>query len=301
MLEPERNPVATPAPLALRFASKALHLFKPGMPGKTRAARYALRPFLHGENALLSDRAGRKYLVPSLREPMALHLVIDGMYEPETLEFLASRTGPGSTFVDVGANIGLFAIPMARRVGAAGRVVAIEASPRIFPYLAHNVAANQSPNVRLWNVAASDAQVPALAFYEAPATHFGMGSIGPQFDAAPVSVPATTLDYVLAEENIAHVDVLKVDVEGYESAVFRGAARLLNGARPPVIVFEFCDWAEARIPGSQTGDAQKSAEGIRLYLLASARLRPSDREAVRDRNGAWLCDAGCGKVARYAP
>ncbi len=72
----------------------------------------------------------------------------------------------------------------------------------------------------------------------------------------PMNVATRTLDSVLSELAITSVDVLKVDVEGFEAAVFRGAERLLSGPNPPIVVFEFCDWAEQR-SGYCIGDAQR--------------------------------------------
>ena len=114
--------------------------------------------------------------------------------------------------------------------------------------------------------AASDRDGEIVDFYEAPPSHFGMGSLGPQFGTEPVSVAARSLDRILAEESIACVDILKVDVEGFEAAVFRGAQQLLNGSSPPLVVFEFCDWAEAR-SGEPIGTAQRvlTAFGYRIY------------------------------------
>ena len=84
-----------------------------------------------------------------------------------------------------------------------------------------------------------------------------MGSLSAQFDASPVEVAAKTLDEVLEETGTDHVDLIKVDVEGFEVCVFKGAQNLLKGARPPLVLFEFCDWAEARVPKARIGDAQR--------------------------------------------
>lgn len=69
--------------------------------------------------------------------------------------------------------------------------------------------------------------------------------------------------------DIHRVDVIKIDVEGAELGVLQGAQRLLGSERPPVIVFEFADWAEARIPGQRPGDAQSLLfrAGYRLFRL----------------------------------
>jgi FkbM family methyltransferase len=271
--------------LKMRLASKVFRLVPPNTPGKTRTAKLLLRPLLQTGDAAVHDGTGCKYIVPSLREPLAYHLFFDGVYEPETLRLLLIRVRPGSTFVDVGANIGAFTMPVARQIGSSGMVLAIEASPRVFPYLAHNVRVNGLSNVRLRNCAASDTSRP-LPFYEAPAEKFGMGSVGPQFLSEPTLVPAETLDCILAEENVTEVSVLKVDVEGFEAAVFRGAARLLNGPRPPLVVFEFCDWAEARAPGVNVGEAQRALREYgytlwRLHEFGRRGARPLDTEMLQ--------------------
>jgi FkbM family methyltransferase len=140
----------------------------------------------------------------------------------------------------------------------------------VFPYLEHNVRRNGLENVRLRQCAVLDHDDTSVSFYEAPTQHFGMGALAPQFDGQPTPVPGRALDSLLEDEELAHADVVKVDVEGFEAAVFRGARRLLTSGRPPVIVFEFCDWAEKRVPGGRPGDAQRLLKdwGFRIVRLA---------------------------------
>jgi len=231
-------------------------LIPPGMPGKTRLARILLRRSSTLSTVLVRDRFGFQYEVPDLRDPIAFHLAIDGEYERETMNVIHAYLSPGGVFVDVGANVGLFSIPAAQYAGPRGRVVAAEASPEVFSYLQRNVRANNCSQVDCLQcaVCASDGSV---SFYPAPNEHFGMGSMGPQFNTEPIQVPARTLDGILEEKGIADVDVLKIDVEGFEAAVLKGAMRLLAGKCPPLIVFEFCDWAEARLPDGKMGAAQE--------------------------------------------
>ena len=204
----------------------------------------------------LWDNLGFRYELPDASEPIAFHLAIDGVYEPETLALILQQVKQGDVFVDVGANIGVFTIPAARCVGNNGRVIAAEASSDIFAFLTRNLEANGASQVITVNSAICDFTGTAR-FYPAPKHKFGMGSLGAQFGAKPIEVPATKLDEVLEEARIGHVDLLKVDVEGFELGVFKGAHGLLTGARPPLVVFEFCDWAEARVPNSRVGDAQR--------------------------------------------
>jgi FkbM family methyltransferase len=219
-----------------------------------------------------------------LRDPIGFHLAISGSYERTAVDFVLKQLAPGMTFVDVGANIGVFTISAARRVDPLGTVVAIEASPSIFSYLVRNVRLNDLGNVRLIRCAALDRNEPNVPFYEAPVSHFGMGALAPQFGSRPIAVPARTLDDILADEGIRRVGVLKVDVEGYEAAVFRGAEHLLTGTSAPIVVFEFCDWAEARVPGGQVGDAQRVLRdaGYRIWRLKdfTKRRRPQPLEKL---------------------
>src|SRR5262249_26308704 len=90
-----------------------------------------------------------------------------------------------------------------------------------------------------------------------PKSKFGMGALVPQFHTVPCFVPCCRLDDMPQLAGVKSITALKVDVEGAEADVFRGALRLLMSAPPPIIIFEFCDWAEARFTGRQPGAAQQ--------------------------------------------
>src|SRR5438552_17744425 len=109
----------------------------PPFPGKLRVAKVLLGN-LEGPGTVM-DRFGFTYEVPDLREPIAFHLLINGTYEPETRDLIFRVLPIGGVFIDVGANIGTFTIPAAKRVGQSGCVIAIEASPDVFKILEKNV------------------------------------------------------------------------------------------------------------------------------------------------------------------
>lgn len=253
-----------------------------GWPGKARLARWALGNALQTPDVVLRTRWGDLAL-PHLREPIAFYLLIDGVYERDGVRLLRRQLAPGGSFVDVGANVGALTLVAARLAGPGGRVLAAEASGRLFAYLAGNVRRNRLGNVLLRRCAVQDRDGGRRDFYDAPPRHFGMGSLAPQFGRAPAAVPARTLDSLLGEAGFGRVDLLKVDVEGYEASVFRGAAGLLGGPRPPLLLFEFCDWAEARA-GFPAGEAQEVllGHGYRLARLADwLRGRPPLAGPVR--------------------
>lgn len=250
-----------------RWIVRLFRLLPVGLRGKARLARAILSGSLNSEGAI-TDQWGFTYRVPNVREPIAFALLVDGVYEPKAIEFILSRLESGNVFVDVWANIGVFTLPAARRVGPQGKVLAIEASPRIFEYLKTNVSKAAVDNITCCHAAAF-AQDGEVEFYDAPSKSFGMGSLVRRFEGASTRVTARRLDRIVAEAAVKRVDVIKMDVEVFELGVLQGAEGLLSREHPPLIVFEFCDWAESDHE-SVVGDAQRFLikRGFSIWRLA---------------------------------
>jgi FkbM family methyltransferase len=248
--------------------SGLLRLIPDVLPGKTRLGSMLLRPFQSQAPAVLKDRAGCTYVMPSYAEPTALHIFTFGAYECDTQEVILKFLPETGTFIDVGANIGTLAIPIAKARPQVS-VICIEADLNIHRFLQENLNRNGCERVHAVSCVAGATDGQLVAFYRAPDDKFGMGSLGPQFSDVPTMLWQQSLDNMLTRMNVHRVDVIKIDVEGAEVRVLRGARRLLTSERPPTVVFEFADWAEARIPGQQPGDAQEFllANGYRLFRL----------------------------------
>ena len=243
-----------------RLLVAGLRLLPPDLRGKSRFARSLLRSARDRTDVIVESRDGCKFMMPSLTEPIAFHCLIDGVYEPATFDVMRRFLPVGGVFLDVGANVGVYAVPASRIVGKAGCVVAIEASPRINPYLAQNISLNACDNMRQVARAATEHGATTVRFWPAPDDHFGMGALAPQFHATPVDVERDTIDNILASLKVASVDLVKIDIEGFEAMAFAGARDLLSRRRPTVI-FEFADWAEARA-GLPPGAAQRALRGL---------------------------------------
>lgn len=151
-------------------------------------------------------------------------------YNLDELDFLRQHTPAGGTFVDVGANVGTFALVMARQVGPTGKVVAIEPHPLTFARLSFNHAASKAAQVRLVQAAAGDSDGELMIESgggNLGATHVVTGTAST--DA--IKVPSLRLTRILEEAGVRQVDSLKIDVEGFEDRVligfFRDAPQLL--------------------------------------------------------------------------
>jgi FkbM family methyltransferase len=239
------------------------------LPGRGRLIRAILR--LAAPTGPVEIRAGKlTFQAPSLQEPVAAHLLADGMYDPATCAAIQRVLSQDGTFLDVGANIGAMGLWAAATCCPQGRVFGFEASPRIFRYLAQNAERNGIANFTPLNRAVTAKDDDMLAFFDAPEAKFGMGSLANRFGGSGVEVPTTTLDGIAASHDLNRVEVIKVDVEGFELGVFQGSLRLLHQTPAPVIIFEFNDWAENRPEmGIAPGAAQKFLleQGYRLQSV----------------------------------
>ena len=163
--------------------------------------------------------------------------VQQGIGEPQVQNALAEHLRPGMTFYDLGANIGFFSLMAARLVGPQGRVVSFEADSEIAGRLRENLARNHFTNAHVEQKAVWS-EPSTVAFERVdPNTSpdRGLGHVSPNGTApGTITVQAVSLDQYTASH--PPPDFLKCDVEGAEVAVFQGAARLLSGKRPIVLV-----------------------------------------------------------------
>jgi FkbM family methyltransferase len=145
----------------------------------------------------------------------------------------------GDTAIDVGANIGLWALPAARRVRSRGKVWALEPVPSTAQRLESGIVLSGLSNATCARVALADRAAPRVMFAPAASNSGGAGFIRRPEADTPLEIEATTLDEFCAARGLLDaVDVLKVDVEGAERLVFEGGERLLTSPQAPAIFFE---------------------------------------------------------------
>jgi FkbM family methyltransferase len=142
-------------------------------------------------------------------------------YNREELDFLRAQTPCGGVFVDVGANVGTYALVLARHVGTAGKVIAVEPHPVTHARLAFNRAASDLHQIRL--VAAAAGPLDGELMIETDGDNLGASHIvSGQGRGRGIPVRSLRLQRILEDASIGHVDALKIDVEGFEDRVLTG-------------------------------------------------------------------------------
>jgi FkbM family methyltransferase len=156
-------------------------------------------------------------------------------YEPE-LVYLQRLLSSGNVFIDVGANMGIYTLVASRLVGETGRVIAFEPSAQSFPLLRKNIALNSLTNVLAFPVAISH-ETGRTKLYHGPDPVCNSLGMDPSWDGDAEDVVTDSLDNMLQKASLERVDVMKIDVEGAEEFVLRGALKVVKSTRP-VIIFE---------------------------------------------------------------
>ena len=169
-----------------------------------------------------------------VRNSIAREVFFTGTYEPQETMLIRRLVDPGGVFVDVGAHWGYYSLIMAEHVGFMGRVVAIEADPRIYAILERSIALNDLPQVQLvYAAAAVETGVLRLIGFGEHDDNWGISRIagGSASAGSLYEVPARSVDDVLDECGVEAVDLIKIDIEGAEAMALGGMSAGLRRGR----------------------------------------------------------------------
>lgn len=259
---------------------------------KLALARLAYRG-VHTTRALagLSDRCvttrnGVTYDL-DLSQGIDLAIFLGNMFERGTQNALRKWIKPSSLVLDIGANIGAHSLPLAQLVGPSGGVLSFEPTDYAYQKLLRNLALNPELASRVtpfncFLAAKNEAEVPTSIYSSWPLTpsedlhakHLGQ--------AMPTKkANARSIDGVLAEMGNPAVQLVKLDVDGFETEVLRGATALLRDSRP-VFLMELSPYVlDERGSSLEELLVCFAPHGYRFYHEQSERLLPTAPEDLR--------------------
>ncbi len=236
---------------------------------------------------IIHTYSGLNFWIEHLIEPgVEKELYYHGIYEAGTLHVLKSCLQPGDCFMDIGSNVGLMTVVAAQQVGPTGVVYAFEPEPRVSAILTKNIEINALQNVRVNNFALGS--VPGnLMLYPQDEISLGSATLtnnAPQA-ATGINVKVETLDNFLNKNNITKIKMLKIDVEGWELEVLKGARQLLARSVAPILCVEYSRLSHKDTHTEDIYDFLGSINKYRIFKLKKTKEWISKLVEINNRTG----------------
>ena len=207
--------------------------------GKGRLQKIG-RTFLNGQTIVVPTRHNVNVEITLPEDAGWEMLFYRRTFETGTTEAFAKLLRADDIFLDIGANIGWYTL-IASRLAPEGKIHAFEPVPFIFNKMKRNWEINNFHNkVSFNNLALGDKEDGEITIYTFEGLYHGHSSLSTlqRDDYKASTVPMTTLDRYLDDNNVRRVDLIKMDTEGAELNVLHGAVHLLQSETPPIWVIE---------------------------------------------------------------
>ncbi len=209
----------------------------------------AVRTLFRKEQNTIVTRRGLRWNL-DLGEGIDFAIYLLGGFELETRKAFARIVHPGMTVIDIGANIGAHTLPLAEMVGVDGKVIAVEPTDWAFHKLKTNLALNSRIinrviPVQAMLVGSSNEALPDAIYSSWPLTAETSKDLHPVHLGRPMSTQgakAITLDDLLQQLEISKVDVIKLDVDGFELGVLQGSQGIISKNESIRIVMELAPY-----------------------------------------------------------
>jgi FkbM family methyltransferase len=262
----------------------------------TNVARWGLRQFhrlkyRNGAPFLCTVAPGFSFKIYP-RGELTEFLSLGPLFERTEMKLVASLLKPGMKVVDAGANIGLYSLLAAKCVGEGGRIWSFEPSQTTYGLFLDNLALNGVTRVAAHRLALSDSKGELILRSEQ-----GFGDLyrhldymeGTKTGDAVETVRVIPLDDFADAQNIGPIDFLKIDVEGGEFCLLKGARRLLSQSPNVIVMFESEeDWCQRS--GCKPEDSFELLKGLGFRLYSWSKRQQgwvTDERQLRNSRTVW--------------
>jgi FkbM family methyltransferase len=213
---------------------------------------------------------------PILGKGLERSIFFNGTYEEGTLKIMNGILRDEDTFIDIGANIGLMSLHAAVILNGRGKVLSFEPLSSTYNLLMQNIKLNNLENIEAVNMAIGSTN-GIVDIWDNTIINRGSSSIiKPHQTAAGHRILIKCLDTYLEEHHIDSITCIKIDVEGWELEVLKGAANTLSGADAPICIVE-CSTLHPTY-GGDNRDIYSflcNINSYRLFRLIGGKERPS--------------------------
>ena len=175
---------------------------------------------------------------PILDKGIERPIFYQGTYENGTMKIMNNVFKKGGAFIDIGANIGLMSLHASRIIGNRGDVLSFEPLSDTYNILLQNIALNKVSNIKAINIAIGSTNGVVEIFSGAKINRGTSSLIRTNQTQSSHKVPIITLDTYLDENPIGSITCIKIDVEGWELEVLKGAAKTLSSPNAPICIIE---------------------------------------------------------------
>ena len=246
------------------------------------------RPLRRAANATIRALLPQKVRVGAAsvwinpEDPVISGALTLGVYERGEIAYFRSRFAADMTFIDVGANVGLYSALALSTPGFRGRVLAIEPHAESRAYLQKTIQANGGA-AQICDLAASDTP-GTLTLYKNPENKGDNRLYPDALLRGEERIAADTLDNICRRYGITSAQFIKIDVQGAEAQVMRGAKELLAASTDCILMTEFWPYGLARCGADGLAYLQLLQDsGFRLYELGRDLAPVNDARALVER------------------
>ncbi|MDB0037791.1 FkbM family methyltransferase [bacterium] len=229
------------------------------------------------EKLIVTTLYGFQMEIDPIQDNKGLEKIIyyTGTYEQGTLFMLSNLLTKNGVFVDVGANIGLMSIFASLIVKDAGKVFSFEPNPATFDILNKNIGLNNLSNVQTVPYGVGSVPKSTKIYDRWDAGRGSATLIKPDFDTDSYNIDIVTLSDYFKDKDCA-IDVIKIDIEGYELEALKGAKKVIE-EKSPILIVEISDNREnfEGANGKDIFEFVKSIDNYRVFKMYGSKKRAS--------------------------